>query len=225
MAELWERRAKPEGDAHGSLFNRVSDLEREVHGCRGELGSLRSQLRSVQDMVLTPKHERDLGAQLRDLEASLARERAIREEQMRLCEEGVRSLAEGPAPQQEALRERLDALQRAVGVVDDLVRREAEERALESRRIWHALREHTHDIDLSSLGVPPEQLAAAAGAGAAGAGAPLPAQPLQVQRILPSTLVTEACGAAPPYYARLEPGRVAGYVASPREPTAYGQFS
>merc|ERR1712146_423808 len=46
---------------------------------------------------------------------------------------------------------RIESVIANINTVDGLLRQEAEERSLDSKRLWGAIENHTHDLDLSTL--------------------------------------------------------------------------
>eukprot|EP00930_Biecheleria_cincta_P083353 TRINITY_DN72938_c0_g1_i1.p1 TRINITY_DN72938_c0_g1~~TRINITY_DN72938_c0_g1_i1.p1 ORF type:complete len:1818 (+),score=410.71 TRINITY_DN72938_c0_g1_i1:251-5455(+) len=96
----------------------------------------------------------------RDLHEAIVKERALREQhhatyhESLLNERAARQQMEDLVAQerqercrhQESVAERVDSLQRTVGIFDSLIRKEMDERAKESKRVWDAIDNHTHDL-------------------------------------------------------------------------------
>eukprot|EP00931_Biecheleriopsis_adriatica_P036291 TRINITY_DN20911_c0_g1_i1.p1 TRINITY_DN20911_c0_g1~~TRINITY_DN20911_c0_g1_i1.p1 ORF type:complete len:1755 (-),score=534.96 TRINITY_DN20911_c0_g1_i1:94-5274(-) len=100
--------------------------------------------------------ERQLQAQEEMLEGKLASERRARElkeaanEERLECERAAREMQrrelERITSRERQASERLTILERQITAVDELARREVEARTRESRRIWDAIDNHTHDL-------------------------------------------------------------------------------
>jgi len=100
--------------------------------------------------------EQQLEAQEAAVEEKLAAERKARElkevtaEERLECECAARELQRrelsGLISRERQATERLTIIERSVTAVDELARREIEARARESRRLWDALDNHTHDL-------------------------------------------------------------------------------
>lgn len=71
---------------------------------------------------------------------------ALREDQA-----AHRATVEGSLRKQEILGERVAALQQVVGSVEGFLHKDVEERRIEMQRLWSAIENHTHDLDLSAL--------------------------------------------------------------------------
>lgn len=129
------------------------ELQKLGDEVREKLGEIRGQIDPL---------ERQLQAQRESIEGRLEtdrRERELKEvaaEERLECERGARELQRrelaGLVARERQVTERLTVVERSVTAVDELARREIEARARESRRIWDALDNHTHDLSTQVVG-------------------------------------------------------------------------
>eukprot|EP00930_Biecheleria_cincta_P027825 TRINITY_DN19469_c0_g2_i1.p1 TRINITY_DN19469_c0_g2~~TRINITY_DN19469_c0_g2_i1.p1 ORF type:complete len:1658 (+),score=455.73 TRINITY_DN19469_c0_g2_i1:49-5022(+) len=110
----------------GELTGRIDPLELQ----------LKAQHESIEGRLETDRREREL--------------KEVAAEERLECERGARELQRrelaGLVARERQVTERLTIVERSVTAVDELARREIEARARESRRIWDALDNHTHDL-------------------------------------------------------------------------------
>mmetsp|Transcript_51792 Transcript_51792/g.150580 ORF Transcript_51792/g.150580 Transcript_51792/m.150580 type:complete len:1459 (-) Transcript_51792:92-4468(-) len=81
----------------------------------------------------------------KELHDLLMKERAAREQHISTYSADKLQSREASAVGK-SVEDRVEALQRTVGMLDGLVRKELDERARENRRIWDAIDNHTHDL-------------------------------------------------------------------------------
>merc|ERR1719188_967041 len=88
-----------------------------------------------------------------DLCDSIKRDQQLLGEQVEAVARGVAesAAAKSVAKLSDSVNARVESCMATLNLVDGMVRKEIEERSADSRQLWGAIENHTHDLDLSTL--------------------------------------------------------------------------
>jgi len=137
----------------GPQFADIAELKGQIsimnELVEGERAAREAQERSIQLTLSEQRRAWEHHGQLVEDRLALEREKGL-ELREGLTRREQRFVAGSPARGSSGLsaeqEERLKLLHRSVGKTEDLIRREAEDRLRENRRIWEAIDMHTHDL-------------------------------------------------------------------------------
>jgi len=122
-------------------------LQIEAQAREHQLTSQQAGRKDLQEMVLQERAQRE--QQLTAFQEALSQERSSQ----RSLEDVIAQWKVEGGRDKELFAERVDSLQRTMNVFDSLVRKEMDERSQESRRIWDAIDNHTHELSTEVMEV------------------------------------------------------------------------
>ncbi|CAE6912035.1 unnamed protein product [Symbiodinium sp. CCMP2592] len=154
-SEKRAREALEEAVAHHMANHRqtMEALESHEKRVQEQFGHERmARERHVEHVEALVKQEKDARGQHHEIHTDLiSKERAARQQiedlgRVWLWFELLQKETHERSRHHETIGERVDSLQRTVGIFDTLMRKEIEERGLEMQRVWEAVDGHTHDL-------------------------------------------------------------------------------
>merc|ERR1712113_381521 len=115
-----------------------------------------AQMRDLNDSKAPPKMFQELQESVDNLQTQLIELRTtFAKDQQQVTQEFETTARElidaGVARFGDSFNARVEASMATANLVDGMIRKEIDDRLLDSRRLWGAIENHTHDLDLSTM--------------------------------------------------------------------------